>query len=375
MPPLSRSWDGFYLDGRSAARHPVTIQVMQSGLHVSRPGEPAILWSYAQIRQTQGRYAGEQVRLERGGEAAEVLVVPDPAFGQALRQLVPHLAGQIHDPSRRRRRAGWTFLAGIGVLALGATLYLWGIPAFAWAVTPWVPASWEQTLGRTVIERIAPEERRCRNPLLNETLQVMVAKLEAAAPPNPYEIKLIVVDGPVVNAFAVPGGYVVLFRGLIKASERPEQVAGVLAHELQHIYQRHSTRMIIEHASGAVLLGALVGDFSGATAIGLEAAHTIGMLRYSRTHEQEADMKGLELLARAEIDPQGMVEFFEILSQQRADLPAFVDYVSSHPSDRERIDYLKRQAATLPALEERLMPRADWESLKRFCHSGKTPTP
>ncbi len=367
---MPRSWDGFYLDGQSATRHPVTIQAMQSGLQITRAGEPTIIWPYAQIRQTQGLYEGEQVRLERGHGGHEAIIVPDQSFGTELRALLPHATGHIHDPSRRGNRVRWTFVAGLGAIGLGAALYLWGIPALAWAVTPWVPISWEKTLGQTVMTRMDLEDRRCKNPLLNEAMQVMLDRLEAAARANPYQIKLMVTNNPFANAYAVPGGYVVMFHGLIKVSQRPEQVAGVLAHELQHIYQRHSMRMIIEHTSGSLLLGALVGDFSSAMAIGLEAAHTIGLLRYSRGHEREADLKGMELMARAGIDPRGMVEFFEILSREGPQLPAFIDYVNSHPSSQARIDYLKKLAGTLAVDAEPLMKESDWEDLKQLCHSS-----
>ena len=112
---------------------------------------------------------------------------------------------------------------------------------------------------------------------------------------------------PAINAFAAPGGQVVILRGLLEKTASPEQLAGVLAHELQHVYQRHTTRAILEQTATTFLLSAISGDLSGGLAWGLEGARTLGSLHYSRTHEREADIEGLRMMQAARLDPAAMI--------------------------------------------------------------------
>ncbi|MDH5624891.1 MAG: M48 family metalloprotease, partial [Nitrospira sp.] len=99
--------------------------------------------------------------------------------------------------------------------------------------------------------------------------------MAAAFPDSPYRLQLTIVDRPVINACALPGGRIVLLRSLLEAAETPEQLAGVLAHEVQHIYQQHSTRVLLEQGSTSLLIMAVTGDFTGALAYGIEGARVL----------------------------------------------------------------------------------------------------
>lgn len=364
---MERIWQGFYLDGQSAARHPVTIQIMRNALHVTTSLNKKFFWPYPNIRQTQGSYKGEQIRLEFGGDIAESLIIEDLNFLLTLKKAAPELTTHLHNPDQRSRRVKLTLLAALGTIGLTAFLYLWGIPGFAGLVTPWVPISWEDRLGKLVVKQLAPVEQRCTDPKLIEPLHQLVTQLADAAPNNPYEIKLFVVKNPLINAFAAPGGYVVVFSGLLEQTDRPEQLAGVLAHEFQHVYKRHTTRAIIQHTSSSVLLAAVAGDFSGAMTYGIEAARTMGMMRYSRNHEQEADREGLRLMMQAGMDPQGMVEFFSLLKKKNPDLPNMLKYVSSHPNTQSRIDALQQMIQPMSPPPSPLLPNVDWKEVRKIC--------
>lgn len=248
-----------------------------------------------------------------------------------------------------------------------AGLYRWGIPGMAAVATPYVPFAWEDQLGREVIEHLAPEARQCHDPDRLRKLDQVVQALTTTRPASPYHIRLSVVDAPAVNAFATPGGRVVILRGLLEKTASPEQLAGVLAHELQHVYQRHTTRAILEQTATTFLLTAISGDLSGGLAWGLEGARTMGTLHYSRTHEREADVEGLRMLQAARLDPAAMVAFYEIMHNDVEAHAGPPDFLSTHPDMGERLATLISLAGPPPAHPITLLPGENWKDIRTLC--------
>jgi beta-barrel assembly-enhancing protease len=365
---MTTQWQGHYLDGRTAVRQPVAIRIMRSALEVITENGTTLWWPFAEIRQTQGFYAGEEVRLEKGGEIAEVLLVSDAGFLSALHRVAPAVATRFHDPSRRRMRAKLTVLAAFAVIGITVALYLWGIPALSGAVARRLPVSWEEQLGQSVVEQLAPLDEQCTDPTRTQAIEEIMTTLTSTLPHSPYTFRVIVVDNPTVNAFAAPGGYIVVLKGLVEKTQSAEELAGVLAHEMQHIEKRHATRMLIQHASTGLLITALTGGGSDASVWGLEGARTLGILRYSRHHEEEADAEGLRLLVAANIDPKGMMTFFESLKKEEGgDTPEFLKYVSTHPSTMERVERLQSMVGHVEGHFVKLLPQYDWDDMHQIC--------
>lgn len=194
-----------------------------------------------------------------------------------------------------------------------------------------------------------------------------MARLTTPLTTSPYTFRVFVVNSPAVNAFAAPGGYIVVFRGLLQQTKTAEELAGVLAHEIQHILKRHTTRAILQRASTGLLLAALTGDASGAMTYGLESARTLGLLRYSRQNEEEADREGMRMLIDAGINPEGMIAFFEMLKQKGVEVPDSLKYLSTHPTTEDRIEKLKSLAGQLPHRSVKLLPGYDWKSMEKIC--------
>lgn len=369
--PMKTDWEGYYLDGRSAARHRVTIRLMRSGLEVTTEAG-TLWWPYPEIRQTQGFYAGEEVRLERGGEIPATLLISDATFLTALHRVAPELATRFHDPARRRMRAKLTLVAALAVIGITTALYLWGIPALAGVVASHVPASWEEGLGEAVVQQLAPPLKRCTDPTLVGVIDEITLTLTRTLPGSPYTFRVAVVDNPTVNAIAAPGGFIVLFRGLVEQTQTPEELAGVLAHEVQHILKRHATRLLVQHASTGLLVAALTGDASGAMRFGLEGARILGILRYSRGYEEEADLEGMRLLIAARVDPAGLIRFFESLQEKEGEreMPAFLSYLSTHPTTADRVERLKSLAAKADGQWITLLPDLQWREISQLCSAG-----
>jgi predicted Zn-dependent protease len=183
-----------------------------------------------------------------------------------------------------------------------------------------------------------------------------------------------VVDAPDVNALAAPGGYIVVFRGLLDRARTPDELAGVLAHEIEHVLHRHTTRAVIQHASTGLLLAALTGDMTGPLAYGLESARVLGQLQYSRRAEEEADRDGMKLLLAARVAPDGMIGFFDELA--KGEHPRRVlRYLSTHPSPTDRIAALRALAAGAPGSPTPVLTDQQWQDLKAICNAAPPQRP
>ncbi len=368
---MRTTWPGFYFSGRTAAREAVTVTITPTALRLDREGGPSAWWPHAEVRLTQGAFAGEQVRLERGPEPAEAVVIEDRAFLDAVRAIAP--SGPVA-ASSGRGWGRWRRLVGLAVaaLALLAGGYFSVLPVVADAVARRVPVSWEEQLGDDVAAPLAAAAGVCDDSAVVGAVTAIVTRLSTALPEQRYRFRVQVLEGPQVNAFAVPGGRIAVYHGLLSRTGRAEELAGVLAHEMQHVIRRHGTRAILREIPIRVFVGLMAGDLVGVReAAG--ALGTLGVLRYGRRDELEADREGLALVTAAGIDPAGMVAFFDTLAAVGADVPRGVAYLSSHPATAERRARLTARAAGAPAATRTALDLGDWSAVKNRC--GADPGP
>jgi predicted Zn-dependent protease len=171
-----------------------------------------------------------------------------------------------------------------------------------------------------------------------------------------------VVDEPAVNALAAPGGYVVVYRGLLERTASPDELAGVLAHELQHVVLRHSMRGLLREMGTSAAIGLIFGDTSGLAGL----AGELGSLRYQRADEDEADNKGIELMVRAGFEPRAMITMFEKLERESNELPGVLQYLSTHPATRERVARLEERARDLRPSHRAAVP-SNWLEARSKC--------
>jgi predicted Zn-dependent protease len=273
------------------------------------------------------------VTLDDPGVQQQVLAAPPASLAAALLAV-----GQKQRSSRNRQRLGLSALAlwfALPALLLFALLFN------ASTLTGWVaskvPLSTEQKLGEMVWKQQQAQLKLVENTAANAAVQQIGSTLTEG---SRYSYRFFVARDSSVNAFAIPGGTVVVHTGLIEAAKTPEELAGVLAHEVQHVEQRHSLRAMAQSLGTLAALGLVFGDVSGLAQI----AAGLSQLSYSRDAERDADEKGLATLKAARIAPQGMVRMFETLAKESegANPPAFL---SSHPATAERIARLKAAIA------------------------------
>ena len=207
------------------------------------------------------------------------------------------------------------------------------------------------------VGKAADRQVRTELPVLHDaTLTAYVTqvgrRLARVAPGPKYPYRFAVVNQSDINAFALPGGPVWINRGALQAATNEAQVAGVLAHEIAHVAQRHAadqlTKTMIANW-GLGLLGAMLGNTGGANAAQVAARLMANgvFLKFTRDDEREADRVGLDIMTRAGWDGRGMIEMFEILQRKSAQNPDAVEaFLSSHPPPADRIRLLRQQRAS-----------------------------
>jgi beta-barrel assembly-enhancing protease len=178
-----------------------------------------------------------------------------------------------------------------------------------------------------------------------KAVEEMTQRLAEQIPNNPYKFQVTVVKSDVVNAFALPGGYVVVFTGLMKKADSGEEVAGVLGHELNHVLQRHGMERIVKNLGIMAVVAIIVGDQQGLIGLMRQVGVELLTLKFDRAQEMEADLTGLQLVYRAKIDPKGMITFFQKLSEKDE---GRLEWLSTHPMSSARADRLKAELAALP---------------------------
>ena len=210
-------------------------------------------------------------------------------------------------------------------------------------------------MGRRVDAEVRREMPVLKDAEVATYVRSLGRRLAPHAPGPKYPYSIAVVDYREINAFALPGGPIWVHRGLMHAASNESQVAGVLAHEVAHIAQRHSADQLTKATManwGLGVLGAFLGNSAGAGAAQVAAGFlTNGVfLKFSRDDEREADEVGLEILRRAGWNPRGMVELFEVLRREARRDPGSVEvFFSSHPPPQDRINRLQGQIGRNPS--------------------------
>lgn len=241
-------------------------------------------------------------------------------------------------PSCSRRRLGAALLA------------LWLATGIGCA-TPVLSVEDEQELGRQVAAELVKEPRILRDDLVRSYVEKLGERILAAAGPQPFEYTFYVLDDPNINAFAAPGGHVVVHTGLILEADNMSELAGVMGHEVGHVALRHVARSYYRNRTTgilATLVGAAFqiflggyGGYGGAMATDLLA--TAYLASYSRDAEREADLFAVEVLPQAGISPSGLPSFFETMMQEGGANPPL--FLSTHPAHEERVENARRAIA------------------------------
>lgn len=356
-----------FFDGRSAAARRVGVEIGPLALRI-RPAEGAALdWRWEELRRLPDQADPSRTVLSRAGDDAARLILPD---GPLLATVIARAPALNRPPPARRRVAllGWS-LAAVASVALILT-YL--VPVLADRLATVLPPEGERALGEATLTQIreALDETGfrplplCDAPKGRAALDAMTARLTQRSD-LPYPLTASVLDHPMVNAFALPGGQVILFRGLIRTAGHPDEVAAVLAHEIGHVAARDPTRIALRTAGSIGVLGLLLGDFAGGSVV-LFLTERMIQASYTQEAEAAADTFAAHLLRDAGLPPAALAGMFRRMQAQGGEPPPVLQHFLSHPGLGDRIA-ASEAAPAPPGAPRPSLSDADWRALRDIC--------
>jgi Zn-dependent protease with chaperone function len=367
-PQIGSSGYCRFTAGRSSGSVDGTASLRVTGIEIDLGhGEPRRVWRYEHLKALEPvRRNAIDVLLSSSDEPGASLFVQGPEFAAGLREHAPHLSARAE---RLRTWRPWLLLAAV-VAALCLLSY-----GLAWSpiksVARMLPDSWRERLGDAARESMTEGHKQCNDAAGLAALAKLTERLSKAAPVSqPFNVR--VYDWSLMNAFAVPGGQVVLTKGLIDKAETADEVAGVLAHEMGHGIELHPETGIIRNIGLATAVEVMLGGTGGGLAnVGLMLAQ----LGYSRTAEREADHHALELLKGAGIAPRGLGNFFTRVMKMEADdgfgkSSGAFGWLRTHPPPAERAKMVAEQPdyPATPALDLQ-----SWHELQSVCKTTLDP--
>ena len=333
---------GRLFDGTSAQVRPVSIVVRDTELDLRTPeGAPIDHWPIGElVRSDADAPDGATLRRRTG---VERLWCADPGLLAELGR-----AGALLERTVRWTKLAWTFcLLGVAASLAAAIGLVDRLPGLA---APLVPRVVERTWSNGLETSLVAGSRRCDGSAGRAAVARLLATLMAAAgvlgPP-----RFTVLDDPQVNAFTLPDGRIVILDGLLSTAGGPDELAGVLAHELGHVAHHDPTREAIRGLEIRML--ARILGWSGG--VGAQLAS----LSYGRRAEARADASALATLHRAGLRADGLARF---LSRLEASSDGMPDFLSDHPSTAARV----RDLAVGPEGQEAMTP-ADWQATRGVC--------
>ena len=362
---------GKLYDGQSSRAHSVVVTVCDHkgspALEIAQKDETCLYWPTLDLRELSDQARNEGIVLHLAGDNPARLIIPHGHAEDVIRQISPLLGKRDVQKSMLRKLVLW----GAGAVASVVLILLVILPAMSDQLATMIPPEREAALGRTSLKQIekylskSGKPLACRNKAGVAALDKMVARLSVGVD-IPYDLNVQVFRYPMLNAFAVPGGNIVLFEGLIKASQTPEEVAGVLAHEIGHVFAHDPTRLTLRSAGSAGILGMVFGDFAGGFAA-LVITERLINASYAQAAEAGADSYAHGVLRKSGLPSAPLGDFFEKLKKKYGDKQGLMSHLASHPNLTGRAK-AARAASTVSGMNfEPILSKQEWQDLRGIC--------
>ncbi len=322
-------------DRNSGESFSVTVRTEPGVLFIQLENGRMLDWTLSDIESGRALDDGSII-LQNGKKFLEIA---DPDFSRALERSFP---------KNRLFRQSFFDKIGVagclisiaGILLPLLALYFFLLPFLAERAAEKVSPEIEKQIGDTWFHSLTANYK-----VDTAKTRLVQQFYDSLGYGGAYDMRITVVNEPVVNAFAVPGGRIVVFDSILGIMDAPEQLAGLLAHEASHIQLKHSTRSIFRELANSLFLSLILGDYGDVTAVVAQHGDQLAGLSYSRSLELEADDNGLKLMLASGIPPRGIPDLFRKMkssleNENASDVPNFL---STHPSMEERVKVIEEK--------------------------------
>ena len=358
---MSTTFAARYFDGESIRSYGVQVSLQKNAITINFEDiekKNPIVWSSEELLLLSEPIDNRQAMLGSQFMPKARLIMDSEHYNQ-LQHLISK--SNIH---HGHVTSPWRTLILIAIICTAALFgFLWSLRFTAPWVAQWVPPSWDDRLGRYVVKKISTTGLECIDPAGKRALQTMVISLSKHHNVvYPFDVKVLEFDKKLVNAFAVPGFHIIIMHGLISFADSPDEVAGVLAHEMGHALKHHPTEGLIHRLTLNLIMTAAFGSTFDLGTEFLSAKHT-------REHELEADNIAIQLLKESNVSNKGLLKFFNKMKKDEDDIPFVNDYFGSHPATKLRIEavqQMEEDTKLKPILSDK-----EWKDLKGICKKKK----
>ncbi len=316
------------------------VYLLEGGLRIqSGVGQNSVIsnWRIKDIIPDRDAGDGRLILQYKANRVVEYIESEDAAFLDALRRSYPdHIF--VRQPPISSKRVLAFLLAAASLFIVGLVLaYSLLLPRLSAMLASRIPVEWEAKLGEQLFEQTSAELKidTARSALLDSFFKEMRV-------PTHYTIKLHYAYDDQINAFAMPGGNIVVYNGLVSNMTHYAQLAALIGHELAHVHMKHSLQSAFRSLSLYVLFSIFFGDLTGIAAVLTENASFFIHLSFSREFEQEADEYAFNILKERRIDAGGLTSLFEVLKNSHAGVGDIPKFLSTHPLPKDRIVFAQR---------------------------------
>jgi Zn-dependent protease with chaperone function len=362
---------GRYFDGQFARARDIRVRLQPPFLVLLQDGTAIDQWPLAELRDESATPSAETMTLSRRADDAARLVVEDGAFIRSLRTV----AANLH--KRRAGAKGWwrPVVLLIAAASAGVLLFfIYGIPMIASGVAALVPLQMRQDLGANAAEymsralsgKATQSEAICQNAAGQAALDGLVDRLRRAGSGDIPPLTVRVIRGKTANAFALPGGHIIILSPLFELAEEPNALAGVLAHEIGHVEALHPTTNMLANAGMAVMLSVIFGDVSGGTVLAAVGQQALGA-SYSRDFERRADESAVRYMSHWGYDIAPLGQLLRDISKKAESDNVYARLFASHPHSGERQQML---AAVGSTGNNSALNATEWAAVRGMCGSG-----
>jgi beta-barrel assembly-enhancing protease len=333
---------GTFYDGTSTKAYPCEVTINSIHIHIELITDPVLIikWEHKDVHRPD--FNQKKLILKYGEEFPfQTLEVESPEIFKEIEQHVPH-APYLKSPYGFFEKHGLkSFVVGISLIC-GFLLfaYYFLIPWIVVGVAEVFPRNMETALGQQLRENFIEKE------IVDSAKTIAINKFYSRLKVDTdYKINITVVKSDIKNAFALPGGEIIVFSAIMDSMKTYGELTALLGHETGHIQKRHTLKMIFRNLSTYIFISAVFQDFSGVMAVVVENASMVEQLSYNREVEAESDDFGFDVMLKNKIDPHGMVDLFQQLNDDSHETVEgkVPEFLMTHPKLGNRIQTIREK--------------------------------